>query len=292
MPTSTTLFVGITSWNSAAFLGHALAAWRRHTSVPLQLAVWDNASTDDSARLAREAGADLVVRACSQPDAMNGLWQRAKSKYVLLVHADVVVLSDRWFELCVDQLASPGAALVSPEDVGCGPFTRPFGIGMPESSFLFFDRELMATVALWTWRGWRRLPYRSLDLHGPHVTHRIPRRLEDAGLSWRPMEVQPSDALPVARFGPYPDAQIWSEELAHLRYGLGNFYSLDGTVTHYHNWYDRLSTAESEAATRVPQRAFPSAFVRDYTAAFLADYAAGRLVVPPARPRDREPVAL
>ena len=294
MPNSTTLFVGITSWNSAAFLGHALTAWQRHTAVPMHLAVWDNSSSDASATIAREAGAELLVRSCSQADAMNGLWRRATAKYVLLVHADVIVLSDRWFELCAAQLASRDAALVSPEDVGCGPFTRPFGIGMPESSFLFIDRERMATTEQWTWQGWRRLrlPRRALDLNGPHVTHRIPQRLAAAGLAWRPMEVQPSDTLDVVRYGPYPGAQIWSEELGRLRYGLGNFYSLDSTVTHYHNWYDRLATAESEPATRAPRRGFPAAFVRDYTAAFLADYAAGRLVVPSARLRDREPVAL
>ena len=34
--------------------------------------------------------------------------------------------------------------------------------------------------------------------------------------------------------------EYWSEDLSYLRYAMGNFYSLDGLITHYHNWFDRV----------------------------------------------------
>jgi glycosyltransferase involved in cell wall biosynthesis len=289
-----TVFIGITTWNSELLIGHSLAAWRRHTSVPMRLVVWDNASTDATPRLAREAGGELVIRASTQADALNGLWRLAREEYVLLAHADVVVLSDRWFELCSSALSPEGMALVSPEDVGCGPYTRPFGLGMPESSFLFARRGRMERIERTIWRRWRRLPYprRGLDFDAPHVTHRLPLHLASAGLGWARMQVQPSDSLPGTRFGPYPGATVWTEELAHLRYGLGNFYHLHGIVTHYHNWYDRIPRQGDADSRRATTREFPRAFIRDYTAAFLADYTAGHLIVTPATDRDREPTAL
>ncbi len=288
------LFVGITTWNSELFIGHAIDAWRRLTSVPLRIVVWDNESTDGTRGIVESTGAELFSRTCSQAEALDRLWQLASEEYVLLTHADVLMLSENWFELCAAPFSEEETALVSPEDVGCGPFSRPFGLGMPESSFLLLHRERAKRLERLLWRRWHGLPYarHGLDFDAPHITHHLPKRLGAAGLSWTAMDVQPSERLPESRYGPYPGAPVWSGELAYLRYGLGNFYSINGVVTHYHNWYDRIPRSEAGDDCSASRRNFPRQYVRDYTLAFLADYRAGRLVVPGARKRDREPVAL
>jgi hypothetical protein len=290
-----TVFAGVTAWNSAVFLRHSLGALVTTAGGELaRVVVWDNGSEDDSVRLSRDAGATVVIQRRSQADALNGLLAMAREDFVLLLHADVILLARGWLDRCLERLGQTGAALLSPEDVGCGPYTRPFGLGMPESSFLFFDRAKIEKVRRLRWRRWKRvpLPRRELDLYGPHVTHHLPRRLADRGLSWTAMDVQPSDRLPEARYGPYPEATVWTEELAFLRYGLGNFYSIEGVVTHYHNWYERVSKENTVALPSPSGRGFPLEYIRDYTRAFLGDYEAGRLVVPEAKKRDREPVAL
>lgn len=289
------VLVGVTAWSSAAFLRHSLQALVTTARGELaRIVVWDNGSADDSVALARHAGATVVIKPRSQADALNGLLAMAREDFVLLLHADVILLASDWLDRCLERLRQTGAALLSPEDVGCGPYTRPFGLGMPESSFLFFDRAKIEKARQLRWRRWKRIPFprRQLDLYGPHITHHLPRRLAEVGLSWTAMDVQPSDRLPEARYGPYPGATVWAEELAFLRYGLGNFYSIEGVVTHYHNWYERVLNKRTVALPPSGGRGFPLEYIRDYTRAFLMDYEAGRLVVPEARKRDREPVAL
>ena len=40
--------------------------------------------------------------------------------------------------------------------------------------------------------------------------------------------------------------QYGVREFSYLRYGLGKFYGIEGKITHYHNWYDRVvSTREN-----------------------------------------------
>jgi hypothetical protein len=292
--TSTPLFVGVTSWNSASFLERSLPALRRtQGGRGCDLVVWDNRSTDASTDVARHAGARVICEPATQPTALAELAAMADRDLVLLMHADVVLLADDWLELCVGLMERSGAALVSPEDVGCGPYSRPFGAGMPESSFLLFRRDALRALEQWTWSPRARsiVPRRRVAFDGAHVTHHLPSALASRGLRWAPMEVHLSDLLPGPAYGPYAEPGIWNEELARLRYGLGNFYSVDGVVTHYHNWYERvpLTDAPGPAGSGT---SFPRQYIRDYTLAFLSDFDRGAVHVPPAVPRDREPKAL
>jgi len=110
------------------------------------------------------------------------------------------------------------------------------------------------------------------------------------------MNVYVSNAEPEALFTPNPDTTLWSEELGHLRYGLGNFYGVDGEITHYHNWYDRVITASNgpkgAPPPRRPRREFPPAFINAYSQRFLADYQAGTVELPRDLSTHRLPVAL
>jgi len=289
------LFVGITSWNSELFLPHCLAALRSCTAgVPLDLCVLDNGSTDRSAQLAREAGATVVVRSCTQPEALQALVRRSRSPYTLLLHADVILLDPGWFELCTARLRG-NTVLVSPQDIGCGPLTRPFGAGMPESSFLLFRTAGLRRCRRLIWRRRHRipLPRREFDFSGGHVTHNIPRRLAERGLTWQPMEVHVSNHEATPLFLPDGVPDLWTEELGHLRYGLGNFYGLEGRITHYHNWYDRVITRSGPSApSAAGKRSFPPAFINAYSQRFLADYQAGRVDLPLDRSGTRVPQAL
>lgn len=290
------LFVGITSWNSELFLPHCLDALRRCTpSASLRICVLDNGSSDHSAELARQRGAEVLVRACTQPEALQTLVRRSRGTYTLLLHADVILLDPHWFERCTARLTG-STVLVSPEDIGCGPLTRPFGAGMPESSFLLFRTEGLRRCRRLTWHRRHRLPIvrREFDFSGSHVTHNIPRRLAERGLSWQPMQVHVSNAETEPWFVPDQPPDLWCEELGHLRYGLGNFYGLDGQITHYHNWYDRVITPAGAAAPAAggARRSFPPAFINAYSQRFLADLQADAVDLPRDRSGSRQPRAL
>ena len=293
--TSSELFIGITSWNSELFLPHCLDALRRTTAgLSSRICVLDNGSTDRSAALARERGAEVVVRRCSQPDALNALLRRSRSPYTLLIHADVILLHPGWFELCRARFSN-GVALVSPQDIGCGPLTRPFGAGKPESSFLLMHTERFRRCRRIHWRRrgrWQR-PRREIDFHAPHITHHLPDELRRQGLDWVPMDVYVSNRASEPLFTPSSPPSVWSEELSYLRYGLGNFYGLDGTITHYHNWYDRIEARQkTEAAPPPGRKDFPVDFIRSYTSRLLEDYTAGRLELPTDLSTTRTPRAL
>ncbi len=153
------LFIGVTTWNSELFIAHSLAAWQRLTRIPARIVVWDNASDDATPRLVAATGVEVVRRASSQADALNGLWKMAREPTCSWRTPTSSSSRNRWFELCAAAAADPAVALVSPEDVGCGPYTRPFGAGMPESSFLFADRKRLGRTARLEWgagEGYRR----------------------------------------------------------------------------------------------------------------------------------------
>src|SRR5580765_3298761 len=165
------LFIGVTTWNSGAFLPHSLRAIRQTTdSRRTRLMILDNCSTDVTQRMAREHGAELVVRKSGQAAALIDLFNASRSEFTLLLHADVVLLDANWFDICARQLTG-NVALLSPEDIGCGPYTRPWGKGMPESSFLFFRTALARKTRRWysRQRFKLRLPYRGIDLMGEHL---------------------------------------------------------------------------------------------------------------------------
>jgi glycosyltransferase involved in cell wall biosynthesis len=283
------LFVGITSWNSEEFLPRCIRAIQASTEAQTtEIIVLDNGSEDASATLARDLGATVLVERCSQADALNSLASLSRARYTLLMHADVIMLSPSWFALCRSKITGR-SALVSPEDIGCGPFTRPFGAEKPESSFLFFATNVLKDLHSIHWhsRGLVKMPKRRIDFYGPHVTHNIPRELAKRGLSWFKMDVHWSEQVAEPIYRPDTRPKIWSSELAYLRYGLGNFYSIDGVITHYHNWYDRVRHSPTERENEFPMR-----YINAYTDAFLADYDRGQLAIPPAIKSDRKPVAL
>jgi len=258
--------------------------------------VLDNGSTDGSADIARDLGVEVVALHCNQPDALNQLLNASRSPFTLLLHSDVILLSDRWFSVCKAHLQG-AVAMVSPEDIGCGPYSRPFGIGMPESSFMLLDTMLARQIKTTFWSRWHGIPWprRAVDFYGPHVTHRLPERLRTHGFNWKPMNVLISPTADKPIYVPAFKPGVWSAELAYLKYGLGNFYSLDGEITHYHNWYDRvpkIASDESEETTGRGGTGFPAAYVKRYTESFLSDYTAGRLALPSPAPSPRQPKAL
>ena len=227
---------------------------------------------------------------------MNRLSRLSRSPYTLLIHSDVILIFDDWFDLCKEKI-SRNIVLVSPEDIGCGPYTRPFGIGKPESSFLFIDTIKMKKSKNVIWRRKFGLPIaqRVLDLYGNHITHNIPDRLAKAGFNWFPMLVHISDKLDNPIYQPSFLPQTWSYELAYLRYGLGNFYSIDGVITHYHNWYERVDLnvdVNSTVTTEKNGKGFPIAYIKAYTDAFLRDYEKDQLILPPPVRSCRKPLAL
>jgi hypothetical protein len=95
------------------------------------------------------------------------------------------------------------------------------------------------------------------------------------------MNVLTSNLVHEPLFQPSNPPAVWSDELAYLRYGLGNFYSIDGVITHYHNWYDRIATISQPApGTIESKKDFPAEFIYDYTHRFLSDYRENKLDVP------------
>ena len=281
------LFVGITTWNSAAFLPHSLAGVRRNTDERrTRLMILDNHSTDASVDIARSFGAEVLRRRSGQAAALGDLFNASRSELTLLLHADVVLLTPRWLDLCARRLRE-SVALVSPEDIGCGPYTRPWGRGMPESSFLLFRTAFVRRTRQWRWRRRfkLRLPYRAVDFNGDHITYNLPARLAEHGLSWYPMQVHTSRRVAEPIYTPRFDAPRWQPELAMYRYGLGNFYSLDGVVTHYHNWFERaLEDVEDDSTRTLSEEsgALPLAFLKTYTRNFLDDLVRGVVDLPEA----------
>ncbi len=279
------LFVGITTWNSATFLRASLGGVRNTTDTRrTRVVVLDNQSTDDTVAIARSFGAEVVQRHSGQAAALVDLFNWSRSEFTLLIHADTVLLDARWLDICRAHLTGD-VALVSPEDIGCGPYTRPWGAGLPESSFLLFRTALARTARRWYRR--RRfglvLPYRGIDLSGEHITYNLPRSLRARGLTWKMMDVLTSARVSEPIYTPPFHAPMWTEELARYRYGLGNFYALDGVVTHYHNWYERALEQvpdDSERTLKPESGGLPVAFLQTYSRNFLDDLARGAVDVP------------
>jgi glycosyltransferase involved in cell wall biosynthesis len=280
------LMIGVTSWNSAPFLGACLASIRATIGARARVVVVDNLSNDGSDVLARRAGAEVVSRRCLQADALNYLFAMSRSPYTLLIHADVVMLNPRWLDVCLRQFRED-VALVSPEDVGCGPYTRFWGAGRPESSFLLFDTARARGARPWFWRQRFKIkwPYRALDFTGDHITYNLPEMLARRGRRAELMSVHasPADMDPPFALGFSP--KYWRPGFERLRYGLGNFYSLNGEITHYHNWYDRAACAAApielgSTAEYPAEGGFPLAWLHACSGRFLTDWKAGAVKLP------------
>lgn len=286
------LFIGITTWNSEKFIDHCLHSISITTDgINSSVVVLDNKSTDETVKIAKKHGAKVIIKKCTQRDALNYLLNISRAKYTLLIHADVVFLSNKWFELCSNRIDEK-TILVSPEDIGCGPYTRPYGINMPESSFLLFDTQKFRSLrkVFWSRDYIIPLPVKRLDFYIKHVTHNIPALLEKRGYSWFKMNVLVSDKLDEPVYVPASMPAEWSEEIACLRYGLGNFYSIDNEITHYHNWYDRISNESKR--NYVNKNSFPAEYIQIYTDNFLNDLLNDSLILPSAVPSNRQPRSL
>ena len=281
------LFVGITAWNSAILLGHCIDAVKRTTNPEsTRIVVLDNDSVDNSRRLAESRGVQVINLRCNQAQALNHLFNLSSSEYTLLIHADVILLSEKWVDVCTSYLRG-STAMISPEDIGCGPYTRPWGKGMPESSFMLFRTSLVRAVRPWFWkqRFKIRWPYRAVDFYGEHITYNIPKMLNEQCLSWKMMDVHTSSTLSLPIYKPNFQPKYWQDSLGYYRYGLGNFYSINSHITHYHNWFDRVGTEckdlnEESQATFPKEGGLPLAYVKKYTENFISDLDKGELVIP------------
>jgi hypothetical protein len=108
------------------------------------------------------------------------------------------------------------------------------------------------------------------------------------------MRVHASPGEPAPVYTPPFTPEYWSEALGRLRYGMGNFYSLDGDITHYHNWFDRVPKdvpLDSLETTDGAGKGLPSAYLSLTTRRFLEDLEAGRLVLPDAHEPPLTPTA-
>lgn len=288
------LFVGVTTWNSELFLEHCLRSIRQTTQgLDVRIGVVDNFSSDRSVEIARDMGAEVRMERCRQAIALNRLLSMSDARHTLLIHSDVVLLSPEWYRVCANRLTG-NVALVSPEDIGCGPLTRPYGAGMPESCFMLFDTAKARRARTVTWHRRKGIPWPRLHLDMDHyfVTHDLPVTLGRRGFSWCPMKVHasPREAAPI--YTPAFTPEYWSEELSFLRYGMGNFYSLDGQITHYHNWFDRVPKdvpVDSVETTEGNGKGLPMAYLSLGTRHFIEDAGAGRIVLPSADEPAREP---
>lgn len=282
------LFIGITSWNSERFLDVCLSAIKKTTEgVHHEVMVLDNCSNDDSVLVAKKHGARVLSRGVSQADALNVLLRESNAKYTLLIHADTVLLDEGWFERIV-AVMDKNTVLVSPEDTGCGLMSRFHGKGHPESSFMFFATDMVKACRDWRVTKRRfRIPTqirKTLSFDGPHLTHQLVELFEGYGKKVKLLKVLYSTVRPTAVYEqPEVTSSEWVPALAHLDYGLGNFYVIDGVISHYHNWYDRVSVHHHmrDAATTEPEnKGYPVEFVKQYTAKFISDYYAKNISTP------------
>jgi hypothetical protein len=97
------------------------------------------------------------------------------------------------------------------------------------------------------------------------------------------MQVHTSKHLDHAWYTPTAVTSDWQQKMAYLEYGLGNFYSVDGELTHYHNWYDRVRThsgMKDSVSTGKNNQGFPTEYVNAYSLKFLNDFKMKRVSIP------------
>lgn len=283
------LRVGITTRNDAQALELCLDTLARTlVGVSHEIVVVDWGSDDGTVEVARRAGAKVVVRRWLQPDALNYLLATSRSSYTLLLHSDVALLADDWYPL-VSSLADGPVVLVSPDDVGVGPHLRAsYGAGKPESSFLFWRTEEAQRLRTLRPRHLQRalregLPFRVINLYHLHVTHYLPSLLAARRLAWRAMDVLPSPSLETwYEYTGGDPAATWEPAWGALEYGFGNFYAIDGRITHFHQWYARHSNL---APDELNDDGVPAGFLKGAAERFRRDYYAGRVKLPDSHPQ-------
>jgi len=75
---------------------------------------------------------------------------------------------------------------------------------------------------------------------------------------------------------------------------MGNFYSIGGIITHYHNWFERAlddCTGDSEGILQ-STGGFPLEYIKLYSKTFIDDYRAGKIAVPDVTVPERDPRAI
>ena len=278
------LRIGVTCRNDRAALELCLDSIERTTrDVELEVVVIDNESQDGSAEVAAAKGAKVLVRPWTQTESINYLLGSARAAYTLLLHSDVVLLEDGWFPHLAARLVG-NVALVSPDDSGLGPHLRAaYGSGHPESSFLLWRTALARKIrrvhpSEFLRRARVRLPLtRTLDLYNLHLTHRLAADLADRGLTWTPMTVLPSPCTEPWYRHEVPAGANWDPDWASFEYGFGNFYGLDGRITHYHQWCARHSELDP---SELNDDGIPIRFLTEAASRFRRDYAAGTVRTP------------
>ncbi len=88
--------VGIVTYNSASDLQRCLDSVRAQSLPPREVVVWDNASADESAGLARAAGVTVVAAEGNLgfAAAANELVRRTTGPYLLLLNPDACLVPD------------------------------------------------------------------------------------------------------------------------------------------------------------------------------------------------------
>src|SRR6058998_3458369 len=118
------LFIAIPTWNIARFLEPCLGQIEATCSgLRYQIGIVDNGSTDATISIAKAHGARVEVRESYLPDALNVLVSWSRARFTLFIHSDTMLLDPEWFPRCTARLTGT-TALLSPQDIGCGPFTR------------------------------------------------------------------------------------------------------------------------------------------------------------------------
>ncbi len=69
-------------------------------SAHVHISVLDNDSSDASAVIARDHGAEPLFLRCTQPEALQELVRRSRGLLTLLLHADVILLASEWLQRC------------------------------------------------------------------------------------------------------------------------------------------------------------------------------------------------
>lgn len=278
--------VGITTWDDEEIIQVLIDSILNSFVInTYSLMAFDNCSKDKTVKILKKNGILTLSKNRPQACALNELLNRSCAKYTLLIHSDVVFLSDNLNSIiydCVDD----NTILLSPEDIGCGPyFRRDLGANKPESSFMCFNTELakkMRKFGYYEKRSLKKivkrpslvLPEYHFNFWGPHITHDIPDLLSEKNLSWKKMNVEPSRYEPGV-WSDYLNNKTTNEkkliEARDYIYGLGNFYRVDGKLTHYHNWFARTLSGNKS------YQGIPSDFVVAYTKRLMSDYKSGEI---------------
>jgi glycosyltransferase involved in cell wall biosynthesis len=255
--------------------------------VSYKVCVLDNSSSDETVSIARRLGAKVIIYKCPQDEALNILLHQSKARYTLFLHSDVILLNTDWYNLLSKKIIN-NVVLVSPEDIGLGNYLRTYGKGMPESSFMFFETKSLKALCNFSKDYLKKYlkqpayyPIKHFNFYVAHITHKIPEILKNRSLSWIPMRVLPSRKLIDPWFQcSIPDAN-WGSDWGYYEYGFGNFYSLDGVVTHYHNWYSRQLHDDRSVLN---PNGVPLAYIHEYSLRFLTDYQNASVHLPDISP--------